>query len=354
MAPHPNPQEKPALTDKPMGPRKRPSLIDVARVAGVAPITVSRVANAQDTVRESTRKKVLDAMAQVGYQPNTAARALATGRFGTIGVITFTMATYGNARTVAATLAAAERQGYAVTLLTAPSTSQDEVHSAVARLKMQAVDGVIVIVEARLLGGEQLSLPPGIPIVVADSGGASEFCVVDSDQAGGARLATEHLLSLGHRNVWHISGPARSFAAAARAKAWRESLRAAGIRPPRVLGGDWTTRSGYRHGKTLAADPSVTAIFAANDQMALGAMRALHEAGRSIPGEVSVVGFDDMEDSDSFWPPLTTVRQNFDEIGRLCVDSLLEEIRHHTGALRTHIVPTSLVVRQSTAPPPPA
>ncbi|GIG61658.1 LacI family transcriptional regulator [Longispora fulva] len=326
-------------------------MIDVARVAGVAPITVSRVANGQDTVQEATRQRVLAAMAQVGYQPNTAARALATGRFGTLGVVTFTMASYGNSRTIAATVAAAEKQGYSVTLLTARSVSGGEVADAVERLHKQAVDGIIVIVEARLIEGGALSLPPGLPIVVADSGGASQYCVVDSDQAGGARQATEHLLGLGHRTVWHIAGPGTSFSATAREEAWRDTLRSAGVQPPRVLVGDWTNHSGYLHGRELARDPDVTAIFAANDQMALGAMRALHEAGRSIPGDVSVVGFDDMEDSDSFWPPLTTVHQSFDEVGRLCVEGLLHEIRHDTGQLRTRIVPTSLVVRQSTAPP---
>jgi DNA-binding LacI/PurR family transcriptional regulator len=326
-------------------------MIDVARVANVAPITVSRVANGQSTVQEATRLRVLEAMAQLGYQPNTAARALATGRFGTIGVVTFTMATYGNSQTIAATVAAAERQGYTVTLLTASSASRGEVQGAVARLTKQAVDGVIVILEARLIGGDGLSLPPGLPIVVADSGGASEYCVVDSDHADGARQATEHLLSLGHKNVWHIAGPETSFAAASRTQGWKSTLLAAGIRPPRVLIGDWTNRSGYRHGQKLATKPNVTAVFAANDQMALGVMRALHEAGRAIPDDVSVVGFDDREDSDSFWPPLTTVRQHFDEVGRLCVDSLLHEIHHDTGELRKHIVPTSLVIRQSSAPP---
>jgi DNA-binding LacI/PurR family transcriptional regulator len=326
-------------------------MIDVARVAGVAPITVSRVANGHNSVQEKTRLRVLHAMAQLGYQPNSAARALATGRFGTIGVITFTMATYGNSQTIAATVIAAARQGYTVTLLTTPSVSQGEVESAFTRLTKQAVDGVIVIMEARLLDGDGLSLPPGVPVVVADSGGASRYCVVDSDQSGGAKQATEHLLSLGHKNVWHVAGPLTSYSAAARTEGWRSTLQAARIRPPEVLVGDWTNHSGYLQGQKLAANSAVTAVFAANDQMALGVMRALHEAGRAIPNDVSVVGFDDTEDSDSFWPPLTTIRQRFDEVGRLCVDTLLHEMQHDTGELRTHIVPTTLVERQSSAAP---
>lgn len=333
--------------------RTRPSLIDVARLAGVAPITVSRVANGHPNVQDATRSRVLEAMATVGYQPNYAARALATGRFGTIGIITFTMGTYGNAQTIAATAAAAEQHGYSVTLLTAHAARQGEVRGAFDRLIKQAVDGVIVIMEARLLDGS-LILPPGVPVVVADSGGASQYCVVDSDQAGGSRLATEHLLGLGHRTVWHVAGPRNSFSANARRDGWRATLRQAGARAPRALPGDWTNHSGYLHGRMLAANPDVTAVFAANDQMALGIMRAFHEAGRDIPGEVSIVGFDDTEDSDSYWPPLTTIHQRFDEVGRLCVDSLLHEMHHDTGELRKHIVPTSLVIRRSTAPPPAA
>jgi DNA-binding LacI/PurR family transcriptional regulator len=171
---------------------------------------------------------------------------------------------------------------------------------------------------------------------------------VDSDQHGGARLATEHLLDLGHETVRHIGGPSNAFSATSRAAGWREALLARGVTPPSVLVGDWTADSGHRLGAVLAADPQVTAVFAANDQMALGVMRALHEAGRRIPAEVSVVGFDDTEDSDSYWPPLTTVHQDFAEVGRRCVDSLLREIDHEDGQLRQHIVPTSLVVREST------
>lgn len=338
------------MTDEMPSPRSirsRPSLVDVARVAGISPITVSRVANGHQSVSEQTRRRVLEAMTTVGYNPNYAARALATGRFGTIGVLTFTMATYGNARTIAATVASAEQLGYAVTLLTAPRTAEGE-RSALDRLLKQAVDGVIVIMEAHLLDGSGLVVPQGLPVVVADSGGASQYCVVDIDQAGGARQATQHLIDLGHDTVWHVAGPRTSFSANARVDGWRATLRDAGRIAPHELVGDWTADSGYRHGLTLAAMPEVTAVFAANDHMALGVMRAFHEVGRAIPQQVSIVGFDDTEDSGAYWPPLTTVHQDFDEVGRLCVQSLLHEIRHDTGQIRTHIVPTSLTIRQST------
>jgi DNA-binding LacI/PurR family transcriptional regulator len=323
-------------------------MADVARLAGVAPITVSRVANGRANVEEKTRQRVLEAMHRLGYRPNTAARALATGRFGMLGVITFSLATYGNSKTVNAIVTAAEERGYSVCLLPVGSATQDDVQGAVDRLAKQAVDGVIVIVEARLLDSPALSLPPGVPIVVADSGGASKYRVVDSDQSGGARSATQHLLDLGHENVWHIAGPRSSFAATSREAGWRETLLAHGIVPPEVLLGDWTTASGYHLGRELAGNSAVTAVFAANDHMALGLLRALHEKGRRIPEDVSVVGFDCTDDSDSYWPPLTTVYQDFAEVGRRCVDSLVQEIEHEDTRLRQQIVPTSLVLRQST------
>lgn len=342
------------MTEEPRRRRARlsgPSMVDVAAVAGVSPITVSRVANGSPAVVEETRARVLAAMAQLGYRPNTAARALATGRFGTIGIIGFTLTTYGNTRTIAATANAAADKGYLVTLLTT-APREGDIRGAYARLREQAVDGVIVLADEELLDAHGYTFPPGVPVVLA-SGGASQYHGVDSDQFQGGRQATEFLLSLGHSTVSHVSGPTTFFSAVARRDGWRAALREAGVRPPRVLVGDWTSHSGYLHGQRLAADPKVTAVFVGNDQMAMGVMRAMHEAGRDVPGEVSVVGFDDMEDSDSFWPPLTTIRQRFDMVGRVCVDTLLREMRGEpVDGFGRHLVPTELVIRQSAAPPP--
>jgi DNA-binding LacI/PurR family transcriptional regulator len=186
-------------------------------------------------------------------------------------------------------------------------------------------------------------------VVVIDSGAGPGYTAVDTDQALGARQATEHLLGLGHRQVWHIAGPDTSFSAVHRAESWAQTLRAAGIAPPAVRRGDWTSESGYAQGLELGHDPEVTAIFAANDEMALGAMRALHELGRDIPGDVSVVGFDDMDVAGSFWPPLTTVRQDFAAVGSLSLRKLLGKVADADQPNDTTIVPTELVVRASTA-----
>lgn len=326
-------------------------MADVAREAHVSGQTVSRVSNGRHNVDADTRERVLAAMRKLGYRPNSAARALRTGRFHSIGVIMFTLSSFGNMRTLDAIAIASADAGYSITLIPVPHPTQGEISGAFDRLSEEAVDGVIIIIEAHLLDESDIELPPDLPVVVVDSTGSDRYTVVDTDQALGARLATEHLLALGHRTVWHIAGPERSYSASRRRESWQQTLAAHGAEAPPVLVGDWSAESGHEIGRALAADPEVTAIFAANDQMALGVLRAMHEAGRAVPGEVSVVGFDDMEEAASFWPPLTTVRQFFGEVGRLSVEALLHEVES-SERRENRLVTTELIERASTGRPP--
>ncbi|MGP4110736.1 LacI family DNA-binding transcriptional regulator [Streptomyces sp. 4N509B] len=327
-------------------------MADVARLAGVSSQTVSRVSNGHPGVVEATRQQVLAAMRELGYRPNSAARALRRGESRTLGVILFTLATTGNVRTLEAIAARAAGQGYAVTLLPVAAPTHEGVREAVTRLGELAVDGIIVIMEVHLLDAATVSIPPGVHVAVADSDAADRYSVVDTDQAGGAREAVTHLLDLGHDTVWHLAGPAASFAASRRAEAWRTTLLRAGRAVPPMVRGDWSAGSGYRAGLRLAREPGCTAVFVANDQMALGLLRALHETGRRVPEDVSVVGFDDIPEAGSFMPPLTTVHQDFAEVGRLLVDGVLRRLRTESTERGTTLVPTHLVVRASTAPPP--
>jgi DNA-binding LacI/PurR family transcriptional regulator len=329
--------------------RRGPSMADVAREAGVSGQTVSRVSTGRPNVDEAARSRVLEAMAKLGYRPNSAARALRSGRFRTLGVIMGTLSSYGNMRTLDAIAVTAAASGYSITLLPVQHLTQGEVSVAFGRLSEQAVDGVIIIIEAHLLDDADIALPPGLPVVVVDSSARYQYPVVDTDQAQGARLATEHLLDLGHETVWHVAGPLSSFSAGRRRDSWEETLRSRGADVPEVIVGDWSTDAGYRAGLELAENPDVTAIFTANDQMALGVLRAFHERGIVVPERVSVVGFDDMEEASSFWPPLTTVRQHFDEVGRLSVSQLLDEIDGELPDELNVRVATELVVRASTA-----
>ncbi|QNE43436.1 LacI family DNA-binding transcriptional regulator [Frigoribacterium sp. NBH87] len=326
------------------------SMADVAARAGVSSQTVSRVSNGAANVEAGTRQRVLDAMAELGYRPNSAARALKTGRFRSIGVIMFTLSTLGNMKTLDAIVTAASGAGYTITLMPVAHPTEGEVAGAFSRLQEEAVDGVVIIIEAQMLDRADLIVPVGLPVVIIDSDAVDPYVVVDTDQEQGMRLATQHLLDLGHTRVVHVAGPATSYSATRRATSWLDTMRDAGLEPEAPLGGDWTTASGYRIGLEIGRRDDVTGVVAANDQMALGVMHALHELGRSIPGDVSVVGFDDTEESGSFWPPLTTVHQNFGEIGLRSMHVLLEMLEGQEPSA-DRIVPTHLVVRESAGPP---
>src|SRR4051794_34361064 len=228
------------MTSAARRPGRGVSMADVARLAGVSSQTVSRVSTGHPGVVESTRRQVLAAMQQLGYRPNSAARALKRGEFRTLGVILFTLATTGNSRTVEAIASYAAKEGYAITLIPVAAPTQDGVLGAFSRLGELAVDGIIVIMEVHLLDAANLYLPPGVQVVVVDSDAGDRYPVVDTDQADGARQAVQHLLDLGHPTVRHVAGPAGSYAAERRANAWREILLDAGRPVPPIARGDWS------------------------------------------------------------------------------------------------------------------
>ena len=332
--------------------KQRVSMADVARLAGVSSQTVSRVSNGHPGVIEATREQVLAAMRELGYRPNSAARALRYGQFNTIGVILFSLSSTGNSRTVEAIATHAAAEGYAITLIPIDVPTQDNVLGAFTRMGELAVDAVIVIMEIHLLDAGTVQLPPGVHVVVVDSDAGDRYSVVDTDQADGARKAVRHLLDLGHRTVWHVAGPRTSYAGQRRTAAWRAVLEEAGRPVPPPLLGDWSAESGYAAGLSLAGEPDCTAVFVANDQMALGLLRALHERGRRVPEDISVVGFDDLPEAAFFVPPLTSVHQDFAEVGRRCVQNVLRQVRTPGGARPgTDLVPTRLAIRRSTAAP---
>ncbi len=332
------------------GRKRAATRADVAALAGVSAQTVSRVVNNRTNVDPNTRAEVLAAMSVLGYRPNTAARALVTGQFRMIGVISFDLSAYGNARTLESISTAARRAGYSINLMGVEASTEKAVQEAFHELTVQAVDG-IVVVQAQLLDTPTLRLPYGVPVVIIAGDEHQRYPVVDTNQAEGARLAVAHLLDLGHRTVWHVAGPQDSPSARQRAETWHATLKAAGAPVPPVSYGDWTAASGYPVGLRLADEAELTAVFAANDQMALGVIRALHERGRQVPHDVSVVGFDDIPDSDSFLPPLTTVHQEFEQVGQECIASLLHQINHDQQTPPRAEVQPRLVVRDSTATP---
>ena len=337
----------------PAAPRSAPGMKDVARLAGVSHQTVSRVLNDHPSVRPDTKARVMAAVEALGYRPNSAARALVTGRSRVIGVLTISGSLFGPASTLYGVEGAASELGYSVSVVSMRELSAAELRQGVARLVRQGVDGVVVIAPIHIVAGELDVLATEVPLVALEGTPVGAPSVVGVDQKLGARLATQHLLGLGHRTVWHVAGPADWFEAADRIDGWRSTLAEAGREQPPVLPGDWSARSGYEAGLLLVRLPEVTAVFAANDQMALGVLRAFAEHGRRVPDDVSVVGFDDLPESEYFTPPLTTVRQDFAEVGRRGVAQLLAQIETGDRAEHRVRIAPALVVRQSTAGPAP-
>ncbi|TQS16666.1 LacI family DNA-binding transcriptional regulator [Microbispora hainanensis] len=333
-------------------PTERPKaavMEDVAELAGVSAMTVSRVLNAPEKVRPETRARVLAAVRELDYRPNSAARVLVTGRSGVLGVVCFDTTLYGPASTLFGIEQAARDSDYLVSIASLPALNRSWITRGIDRLRSQSVDGVIVVAPHESAAEGLRHLPQGLPVV--DVGGGTDLPVpvpvAAVDQHAGAARATRHLLSLGHRTVWHLSGPPNWIDASGRVAGWRSALEAEGREVPEPLVGDWTAHSGYEIGKRLAREPDVTAVFVANDHMAMGVLRALREAGRRVPDDVSVVGFDDVPEAAYFWPPLTTVRQNFGEVGRQAFQLLLDRIAGVEGEARRMVEP-ELVVREST------
>jgi len=336
----------------PQGPPRALGMSDVAARAGVSHQTVSRVVNGHPNVAPGTRERVRRAIAELGYRPNTAARALVTGSTRTIGFVTVNINQYGPAQTLVGLERAARAAGYSLSVTVLEDSTRESMADAIDRFAARSVDAVVALgtYDDAFEAVHAISSP--VPLVTVQSGGALEEPAVGVDQVVGGSLATRHLLDLGHRTVHHLTGPADSKEARDRLQAWRTELEAVGATVPEVLGGDWTPSSGYAAGRRLAArrraGEELTAVFAANDQMALGVLAAFHEEGLSVPGDVSVVGFDDLPEAPYFTPPLTTVRQDFAELGRRGVELVLARLAG-ADAHEEPVVP-ELVVRGSTGP----
>jgi DNA-binding LacI/PurR family transcriptional regulator len=325
----------------------KPVMMDVARLAGVSHQTVSRVLNDHPSVREETRERVLAAMRELDYRRNSAARTLVTRRSQTLGVASFDTTLVGPSSMVYAIERAAREAGYFVTIASAHTLDENSMLEALDRLREQAVEGIVALAPMRPALAAVARVPNDMPVVGIGVGDAADVPMVAVDNVAGAELACRHLLSLGHATVHHLAGPQDWLEAQERVAGWRAALSDAGAFQPPIRAGDWSARSGYEASQALAADPAVTAIFCANDQMAIGALRALHEAGRAVPGDVSVVGFDDIPEAAYVLPPLTTVRQDFNTVGRRALERLVEQVASgHRASGHLRLAP-ELVKRDS-------
>jgi DNA-binding LacI/PurR family transcriptional regulator len=325
-------------------------MFDVADRCGVSHQTVSRVVNGTGSVSAKTRDKVLAAIEELGYQPNLAAKALATGRTNTIGVLSYDSTLYGPTAMLHSIQVAARDAGYQVVLNSVNDLSNSEISVGLATLSRANVDGIIVISPRSSVADPKIQVETRVPIVFTEAQDGEPFQMVDVDQAGIANAATEHLLALGHKKIAHIAGNAEWLAANRRKSGFLASLAKHSIEPIAIAQGDWTPKSGYEAAKELLAGEKFTAIFVANDAMAIGALRALSEAGIRVPEDVSLVSVDDSAEAEFVQPALTSVRQQFDLVGWALLNKLLGQIEGTalTGPKRKFI-PGILTSRESSS-----
>lgn len=328
-------------------PRVRATLTDVAALAGVSRQTASRAVRGTAQVHPETLARVQRAVAALGYRPHPAARALSTGRGETVGVLTHESGTFGAMSILAGVEHAAEQAGYGVSVASLRAFDPASVQLAIDRLVATGCDGIVLMAPWASDGDALCAVSSPVPLVTTSDVPGYDGPAVHADTVLAAREAVEHLLGLGHRRVQHLAGPDGWNASRLRTEGWRAALDAAGLPGvPAPLVGDWSSESGHRAGRVLAGDDSVTAVFVANDAMALGLLHALHAAGRRVPEDVSVVGFDDAPGSAFFQPALTTVRVDNDEHGRRALEALIGG-----SASSGERIPHTLVVRASTSAP---
>lgn len=334
------------------GAKRPPSIRDVAKVAEVSYQTVSRVLNDHPSIRPATRQRVLDAMTQLDFRPNRAARMLASQRSFTIGVLATVMGSYyGPTSSISALEDAAREAGYSTLLASPRNVEPAELSDALEHLIREGVEGIVVLAPQTRIAAAIATLRKPVPVVMMQTdpgGGDGAGGGLSVDNHLGGALATQHLIDLGHRRLALLAGPADWAEAGARRRGFETALANAGLAPVAVAEGDWSAESGYAAYQRLhGAD--FTALFCANDQMALGAVHAASDRGISVPKRLSVVGFDDIPEASHFLPPLTTVRQDFEELGRRSMRSLLAMVE---GTKESYDVPVRprLVVRASTMP----
>ncbi|NAT78463.1 LacI family DNA-binding transcriptional regulator [Dickeya dadantii] len=328
------------------------TLNDVAAYAGVSYQTVSRVLNQAPHVSDRTREKVEQAMAALHYIPNRVAQQLARRSATTIGLATIDLSLHAPSQIAAAIKTTASELGFNVVISMLRSVDGNDVQRAVNELLAQRVDGVIINVPLEQEAAEQIHrLCAATPALFLDTAPTADLPSVIFDPHQGTRLAIDHLVALGHRRIALLAGPQSSVSARLRYEGWQQALAAHLLTPCATAEGDWSASAGYQQAHLLLANSvRPTAIAVANDQMALGVLRAIHEYGLRVPEQISVIGFDDTRDSAYFQPPLTTIRQDFRQLGRESVNRLLECLqsphKHSPAPLR---LKTTLIPRQTTA-----
>ena len=330
---------------------KAATIYDVAKAAGVSHQTVSRFLRGFEGIRPETREKVIQALDELGYRPNLTARSLKSGQSHRIGALTHEISQVGPARIVEGASAAAREAGYVLDIVSLDTRNPSAIEESLALITQHELAGVLALgvtdEMTRAFEATAFRVPA---YVAAETDGLSDDPRAALSRVGLPALIS-HLAGLGHRRFIHLAGPTEWSASRNRVRAYESAIEDQGLRSVGILHGDWSAASGYRAIAELGVAPDATAVVAANDQMALGAMLALKENGLRIPEDISVVGIDDIPEAAYLDPPLTTVRNDFETQGRAAMHQLLARIEHTEVRLVT-VAPPLLVVRKSSGPAP--
>lgn len=328
---------------------RAPASTDVAREAGVSQKTVSRVMNNEPMVSDAVRARVLKAASELGYRPNSAARALAAGRSFRIGFVSLGTTLHGPVTTLIAAEKAARSRGYSMTITTTPASDPAGVRAAINSALEAGVEGIVL---SEPIDGGEVAIDLDVPVLIFGYfPGLTSPHVISTMIAGdqSAEMATSHLLAAGHPTVHHVAGPESWYAARERKVGWLRALEASGAPVNEPFEGDWTAASGYRAGLDLASDSDVSAIFCANDDMALGVLRGLGDAGRRVPQDIAVMGFDDVPVAAYSNPSLSTIRNPFETGSSAGIDALIQAIENPENPTPRLVEPSGeLVLREST------
>jgi DNA-binding LacI/PurR family transcriptional regulator len=330
--------------------RRVATIYDVARVAGVSHQTVSRLLKGGSGIRPDNRERIEQALKELDYRPNMAARSLATNRSHRIGALVYEMVEMGPSRIIQGATEAAREAGYLLDIVSLDPRDHGAIEDAVSLLAGQHLAGILAYAPTeevkRVIARYKFAVPIHVDTEEDDLIPGHEISL----NGHGLRILVDHLIELGHRRFFHISGPAEWLSAGNRHAAYDLALAAQGLLSVGALAGDWSAASGYEAALRIPLDQGITALVVGNDQMALGALRALSERGVKVPDDMSVVGFDDLPESRFFQPPLTTVRLDFELQGRLAVQRLLRLIGDADALPPTRGVLPELKIRQSSGP----
>ncbi len=337
---------------------RAPTMKDVASLSGFSPQTVHRSLHASEKVDPETRAKILKVVKEIGYRPNRAARHLATAKSSILGIVSFATQIYGPAHTILSIDEVAKSLGLNIMLTTVPSwgpekyrLSPDKHRRAVAEIAGYSPIGMVLLSPVRLTRDFFEDWYHSLPMIVVGECASSAFASIDHDYAGATKEAVQYLIDIGHTKIACIKGPPDWTPARFRSLGWSQGLTENGLPLGPWYEGDWSPQSGYDIARLLIKNHlgDFTAIVVQNDLMAFGVLRALQEAGIRVPQDVSVVGYDDMPDAGFSIPPLTTLRQDYEGIGKTAVNNLMAPAgkeKDNTPVL----LKCPLIVRASTGP----